>query len=72
MIVAERICTVNWAEPAHPTASVALTVNTNVEATVGMPDTLPPLDTDRPAGGVPSGTVNVYGDAPPLAMRVCE
>ena len=70
--VAARIVTVNGAVPAQPTASVAWTVNVNVDATVGIPDTTPPLETVRPVGGVPSGTVNVYGGAPPLAMSVCE
>ncbi len=41
-----------------------------VPATVGVPETAPPADKFSPVGNAPLLKVKVYGDVPPLAMRV--
>ena len=51
--------------------SVAVTVNVNVPAVVGVPAITPPVVIgDSPVGSDPAVMVNVYGPAPPLAVIV--
>ena len=52
-------------------ASVAVTVKVDVPAVVGVPEMMPPLVIDNPAGSDPAVTLNVYGAVPPLAVMVC-
>lgn len=49
--------------------SVTRTVNVEDPTAVGVPDTVAP-DKDRPAGSEPDRTSHVYGDRPPVAVRV--
>ena len=58
-------------KPVQPFWSVAVTVNVNVPAVVGVPAITPPaVIGDSPVGSAPEVMVNVYGAAPPLAVMV--
>jgi len=41
-------------------------------ALVGVPEMLPPAESDNPAGRVPLASDQVYGDVPPDAASACE
>ena len=51
--------------------SLTCIVNVDVAAVVGVPDSVPPCDTDNPAGRVPDDTLQLYGGVPPEAARGC-
>ena len=51
-------------------ASVAVTVKVDEPAAVGVPESKPVLESDRPAGSVPVVTANVIGAVPPL-VAIC-
>ncbi len=51
--------------------SVAVTVNSNVPACVGVPERTPVVVfRSSPPGSAPAATAKVYGALPPLAVRV--
>ena len=57
--------------PVQPFASVAVTVNVNVPAVVGVPEMRPlPVLSDSPVGSAPAVMLYVYGPVPPLAVMV--
>src|ERR1051326_5988286 len=55
-----------------PLASSASTVNVELPAVVGVPESTPALLRVKPTGKVPLERVQVYGDWPPLTARVSE
>ena len=58
-------------KPVQPFWSVAVIVNVNVPAAVGVPVITPPLVIgDSPVGSDPEVMVNEYGAAPPVAVIV--
>jgi hypothetical protein len=52
--------------------SVTFTVKLLDPALPGVPDIVPPADSVKPEGSVPSDTVHVYGADPPEAASACE
>ena len=50
--------------------SETCTVMLAAPAVVGVPEMVPPVLRDRPAGRVPDLTVHIYGAVPPVAERV--
>jgi hypothetical protein len=57
-------------DPVHPLSSVAVIVNVNGPAALGVPPSVPDPDSVSPAGSVPEVTANVYGEVPPVALIV--
>ena len=53
-----------------PLAPVTFTSNDAVPVAVGVPEIVPPLESERPAGSAPEAMDQVYGDAPPEALSV--
>ena len=56
-----------------PIPSVAVIVKLLLAAVVGVPVIAPvPAFNERPAGKLPTETLNVYEPVPPVALTVCE
>jgi hypothetical protein len=63
--------TVAFADCADELASVTVTPNEKLPLAVGVPEMIPELAARlSPAGSLPVVTLQVYGDAPPVALRV--
>ena len=52
--------------------SVARTVKVLDPAAVGVPETVPPVESVNPAGSVPLASAHVYGGVPPDAASAWE
>jgi|ERR1017187_434813 hypothetical protein len=52
--------------------SVTCTVKVDEPAAVGVPLSVPPVESVSPAGGDPEVTDQVYGATPPEAASCCE
>ena len=52
--------------------SVTRTAKVETPVVVGVPVTAPDADSVSPAGRVPEMIDQVYGELPPVAVRVCE
>lgn len=63
-IVSERVA-------VRPSTSVARTVNVEVPAVVGDPNSPPDELSERPAGNEPDAISHVYGLTPPVAANAC-
>lgn len=50
--------------------SLTFTVKLDVPAFVGLPEMTPALESTSPAGRLPLEIDHLYGDFPPLAVRV--
>ena len=56
-------------DDAGSCASVTRTMNELLPAVVGVPEIVPLLLRNKPAGRLPEDTVQVYGAVPPAASR---
>jgi hypothetical protein len=57
------------AVPVALFASVAVTVKVPVSAAAAVPVMLPVVESENPLGRLPVVTANLYGEAPPVAVR---
>ena len=58
--------------PKALSVSVAFAVKLNGPLAVGVPESTPAVLSDMPAGIAPAETVQVNGEVPPVAARVCD
>jgi len=56
--------------PVQPLESVAVIVDVNMPAVVGVPEIMPLLESDIPGVSSPAVTLKVYGASPPLAVML--
>lgn len=72
MVGPALIVTVNGFDPVLPSESVTNTVNVNglPDVVLGVPLTVPAVESVNPGGSVPADTVHEYGLVPPVAASV--
>ena len=58
--------------PKALSVSVAFALKLNAPGALGVPESTPALLRDMPEGSAPAETVQVNGEVPPVAARVCE
>ncbi len=56
--------------PVQPLASVAVIVDVNMPAVVGVPEMVPLMVSDIPGASSPAVMLKVYGACPPLAVMI--